>query len=189
MTRPLPVYCLDRRRDGTDPPSPFPPPVSHFPKTVLQHPLPDCVYDRQQDDTQRSLRKVHVMRARQILGILLAVMAVSATSAQSQNRGANMAQRYQALTDSLVVKMELSGELEASVRAIMATQQEGLTEIFESYSGQRSPEMREEVGALQEETEDTLVLVFTKEQMAEYRAIRDDWRAQIRQGRPPPPQG
>ena len=128
------------------------------------------------------------MHTRSIMGILLTVMAVAATPALAQNRGANMAQRYQALTDSLVFEMELSGDLEASVRAIMAEQREGLTEIFESYGGQRSPEMGAEIRALQEETEDMLLLVFTSDQMTQYRAIRDEWRSQMRQGRPPPPQ-
>ena len=114
----------------------------------------------------------------------VAIATLTISQAGAQDGRPNPAERYQALTDSMVVRMALSGETEQAVRAIMAEHGQGLAEIFESYGGQRSPEMRNDIMALQEETEANLGIVLTADQMEQYHVLRREWREQMRSGGP-----
>jgi Spy/CpxP family protein refolding chaperone len=131
------------------------------------------------------------MRIRDTLGAFLALAAVAAAPALAlaQNRGAMMAERQQAFTDTVVVQLALPEEQEQAFRAIMAEQLEGMQALFKEYEGRRDPQMREDAMAIQAETDEKLEAIFTEEQMARFNEMRDAQRAQFRQGRQPPPQG
>ena len=129
------------------------------------------------------------MRIRGTIGAILTLAAIAAPPALAQNRGGGMMERRQAMIDTLVVRMELAGEQETTFRAIMAEQMEGARAIFEEYQGARDPQMREDMMALQEETDEKLGVIFSEEQIVQYQEIRDELRAQFRGGGQAPPQG
>lgn len=128
------------------------------------------------------------MNIRSGLLAVVTLVALGTTPAVAQNREAGMMERRQAMLDSIVVLMELGGEQETAFRAIMADQMEGARAIFEEYQGARDPQMREDMMALQEETDHKLGTIFSEEQLVHYQKIRDELRARFRQGRQPPPQ-
>ncbi len=129
------------------------------------------------------------MQIRRCLLGLTALMALMTVPATAQNSGGGMMERRQAMIDTLVVRMELAGEQETTFRAIMAEQMEGARAIFEEYQGARDPQMREDMMALQEETDEKLGVIFSEEQIVQYQEIRDELRAQFRGGGQAPPQG
>lgn len=102
-----------------------------------------------------------------------------------------MMSRMQALTDTVVVRMQLTGDQETAFRAIMTDQGESMKAIFDEYGGARDPQMREDMMALQQETTEKLGTIFSEEQMAQYQKLLGELRAQMRGGRGPggPPQG
>ena len=128
------------------------------------------------------------MRIRGTIGAILALAAIAASPAQAQNRAAAMAERQQAMIDTLVVQLELSEGQEKAFRAIMGEQTEGMRAVFEEYQGARGPQMREDMRAVQEETDEKLGTIFSEEQIVQYKKIRDELRAQFRAGQQAPPQ-
>ena len=129
------------------------------------------------------------MQIRRCLLGLTALVALMAVPATAQNRGAGMMERQQAMIDTIVVRMELAGEQETAFRAIMDEQIEGMRTIFEEYQGARDPQMRDDMMALQEETDENLGTILSEEEIVLYQTIRDELRAQFRAGRQGPPQG
>ena len=129
---------------------------------------------------------MHIRRS--LLG-LTALVTLMAAPATAQNRGAGMMERRQAMIDTMVVQMELAGERETTFRAIMTEQMEGMRTIFEEYQGARDPQMRDDMMALQEETDEKLGTILSDEEIAHYQRIRDELRAQFRADRQAPPQG
>lgn len=127
------------------------------------------------------------MNIRRSLVAVLALAALGATPALSQNRGAAMLERQQAFVDTVVGQFELPAEQEKAFRAVMAEQVTGLQAIFKEYQGQYDPQMREDVTALRDETDTKLETVFSDEQMATFITMRDEHRAQFRRGHQPPP--
>ena len=129
------------------------------------------------------------MKIRRFLLGLTALVALMAVPATAQNRGTEMMERRQAMIDTIVVRMELAGERETAFRAILAEQMEGMRTIFEEYQGARDPQMREDMMALHEETDEKLGTILSEEEIVQYQKIRDELRAQFRAGREAPPQG
>ena len=129
------------------------------------------------------------MKIRRCLLGLTALVALMAVPATAQNRGTEMMERRQAMIDTVVVRLELAGERETAFRAIMAEQMEGMRTIFEEYQGARDPQMREDMMALQEETDEKLGTILSEEEIVHYQKIRDELRAQFRADRQAPPQG
>ncbi len=129
------------------------------------------------------------MKIRRCLLGLTALVALMAVPATAQNRGGEMMERRQAMMDTIVVRMELAGEQETAFRAIMDEQMEGMRTIFEEYQGARDPQMRDDMMALQEETDDALGTILSEEEIDYYQEIRDELRAQFRANRQAPPQG
>ncbi len=129
------------------------------------------------------------MQIRRCLLGLTALVALMAVPATAQNRGGEMMERRQAMIDTIVVRMELAGEQETAFRAIMDEQMEGMRTIFEEYQGARDPQMREDMMALQEETDEKLGTILSEEEIVHYQKIRDELRAQFRADRQAPPQG
>lgn len=129
---------------------------------------------------------MHIRRCLLGLTALVALMTVPATA---QNSGGGMMERRQAMIDTFVVRMELADEQETAFRAIMAEQMEGMRTVFEDYQGARDPQMREDMMALQEETDEKLGTILSEEEIVQYQKIRDELRAQFRAGRQAPPQG
>lgn len=129
------------------------------------------------------------MQIRRCLLGLTALVALMAVPATAQNRGAGMMERRQAMIDTFVVRMELADEQETAFRAIMAEQMEGMRTIFEEYQGARDPQMREDMMALQEETDEKLGTILSEEEIVQYQKIRDELRAEFRADRQAPPQG
>ncbi len=129
------------------------------------------------------------MQIRRCLLGLTALVALMAVPATAQNRGGEMMERRQAMLDTIVVRMELAGEQETAFRAIMDEQMEGMRTIFEEYQGARDPQMREDMMALQEETDEKLGTILSEEEIVHYQKIRDELRAQFRADRQAPPQG
>ncbi len=129
------------------------------------------------------------MQIRRCLLGLTALVALMAVPATAQNRGGEMMERRQAMMDTIVVRMELAGEQETAFRAIMDEQMEGMRTIFEEYQGARDPQMREDMMALQEETDEKLGTILSEEEIVHYQKIRDELRAQFRANRQAPPQG
>ncbi len=128
------------------------------------------------------------MRIRGTIGAILALAAIAASPAQAQNPGAGMADRQQAMIDTVVVQLELSEEQEQAFRAIMAEQLEGMRAILEEYQGARNPQMREDMMAVREETDEKLGIILSEEQIVHYQKIRDELREQFRGSRQTPPQ-
>jgi len=129
------------------------------------------------------------MQIRRCLLGLTALVALMAVPAMAQNSGGGMMERRQAMIDTFVVRMELADEQETAFRAIMAEQMEGMRTIFEEYQGARDPQMRDDMMALQEETDEKLGTILSEEEIVQYQKIRDELRAQFRAGRQAPPQG
>ena len=125
------------------------------------------------------------MQIRRYLIGLAALAALSAAPVSAQNRGAGMAERQQAMVDSVAVQLELSDEQDKAFRAFMAEQAEGVQAVFEEYQGARDPKMRDDIMALQAETDEKLKTVFSMEQMAKFVELRDEYRAQFRRNRQP----
>ena len=125
---------------------------------------------------------MHIRRCLMGLTALVALMTVPATA---QNSGGGMMERRQAMIDTFVVRMELADEQETAFRAIMAEQMEGIRIIFEDYN----PQMRDDMMALQEETDEKLGTILSEEEIVQYQKIRDELRAQFRSGQQAPPQG
>ena len=123
------------------------------------------------------------MLIRRYLIGLAALAALSAAPASAQNRAAEMAERQQAMVDTVAGQLELSEEQEKAFRAIMAEQAEGMRAVFEEYQGARDPKMRDDIMALQADADEELETVLSKEQMVKYVEIRDAYRAQFRRNR------
>ena len=101
------------------------------------------------------------MQIRRYLIGLAALAALSAAPASAQNRGAGMAERQQAMVDSVAIQLELSDEQDKAFRAIMAEQAEGVRAVFEEYQGARDPKMRDDIMALQTGTDQKLKTILS----------------------------
>ena len=129
------------------------------------------------------------MQIRRCLLGLTALVALMTVPATAQNSGGGMMERRQAMIDTFVVRLELADEQETAFRAIMAEQMEGMRTIFEEYQGARDPQMRDDMMALQEETDEKLGTILSEEEIVHYQEIRDELRAQFRADRQAQPQG
>ena len=132
-----------------------------------------------------------------IVAALTLAAALPLTTAHAQGgqgtRGGGFGRMYRGLADSLRMQLEMSAEQDAAVTGIFKVSQERRQEIMNKYRGQRNREgfqaMRAEMQDIQAETEGQLELVLTKEQMAQYRALRTRLEERFRSrrgGRRPP---
>jgi len=120
------------------------------------------------------------MKCHRFLSTLAALQIAVSLPALAQNRGPGMEHRFQALTDTVVTRLALSGDTEKAFRAIMDEQQQGMKKIFEDYQGRRDPQMREDMMALRQATDAKLATVLSKDQMKQLHELRTELRSQMR---------
>ncbi|QTA90466.1 hypothetical protein [Desulfonema magnum] len=127
-----------------------------------------------------NIRKVSTMAV--IFGSLIIFLAASYAAAQ-KGRFRGTERNPDQIMSVLKDRLSLTEEQEAQVRPIMEEQIEKQRALFEKYRGKGRADrrtMRDEMQKNQEDTEKRLEGVLSKEQMDEFRKIRDEKRNKMR---------
>lgn len=110
-----------------------------------------------------------------VLIILLFTFGIA--TAQGRNDERSPEDRLQNMLDDLTERLELTDEQIPKVKTVLEDQQDRL-EILKESARNRGPkgleELREEFDKIQKETEGHLEDILTKDQMKEYRKIKEE---------------
>ena len=127
-----------------------------------------------------SLRRVALLLA---IGLVASLWLASLTFAQRPSPE-EMKQRMAIRTDTLIQQLNLTAEQQDPVRAILeASNTKRLELTAQARESGSFGSMREDITALNEETEMKLGDVLTEEQLAQYKKIQEEQAAQRRRRR------
>lgn len=124
------------------------------------------------------------MRRHCLLTVLLLVLGIAPImQASAQERDPDAIEKMMAAqVDTLVQQLSLTAEQEAPVREVlMAQYEQGIMLRRSARNSESRRDVRQRVGALQEETNTKLKELLTEEQMATYKKITQNRRGR-RQG-------
>ena len=127
-----------------------------------------------------SLRRVALLLA---IGLMASLWLAPLTFAQRLSPE-EMKERMAIRTDTLIQQLNLTAEQQDPVRAILeASNTKRLELTAQARESGSFGSMREDIGALNEETEMKLGDVLTEEQLAQYKKIQEEEAAQRRRRR------
>ncbi len=127
-----------------------------------------------------SLRRLALLLA---IGLMASLWLAPLTFAQRLSPE-EMKERMAIRTDTLIQQLNLTAEQQDPVRAILeASNTKRLELTAQARESGSFGSMREDIGALNEETEMKLGDVLTEEQMATYKKIQEEQAAQRRRRR------
>ncbi len=127
-----------------------------------------------------SLRRVALLLA---IGLVASLWLASLTFAQRPSPE-EMKERMAIRTDTLIQQLNLTAEQQDPVRAILeASNTKRLELTAQARESGSFGSMREDITALNEETEMKLGDVLTEEQLAQYKKIQEEQAAQRRRRR------
>ncbi len=128
------------------------------------------------------------MRNTLLLTLLIGLLAVPNTLAQRGLGGqsGNLQETLEAVTDSLIVKLDLTSEQVPAVRAILAARTESLIALRPKPGAGREQfrAMRAKREEINKETENALAALLSEKQMATYREVMQEQSRSTRRQRP-----